>query len=132
MPWGDESLASDQAIRRLFKEGVAYHGRFLLLIVRRAEEGPRKVLFVASRKTGHAVRRNRAKRLMRTSYQGAAPRLAAGSTHLAWIARAACPTATLDEVRKDMEGLLARARLYAPTAGHTSSERPSSESARSS
>jgi ribonuclease P protein component len=114
MPWGDEALKSDQAIRRLFDEGVVDHGRYLLLIRRHAEEGPRRVLFVASRKVGNAVRRNRAKRLMRAAYQSLRSDLTNRTVHLAWIARSACAAAKMGDVRRDMESLLARAGLWSP------------------
>lgn len=123
-PWGDEALTGESTIRRLFDEGVVHHGRCVLLIERQAEGGPRRVLFVASRRVGGAVRRNRAKRLMRTAYQGIAPRLVNRPVHIAWIARASCATADMIDVRVEMEGLAGRAGLFAPEPAGTSSESP--------
>jgi ribonuclease P protein component len=123
-PWGDEALTGEPAIRRLFDEGVVHHGRYLLLIERQAAEGPRRVLFVASRRVGGAVQRNRAKRLMRAAYQGIASHLASRPAHIAWIARSSCVTAAMTDVRVDMEGLVGRAGLFAQESARTGSDRP--------
>jgi ribonuclease P protein component len=123
-PWGDEALTGEQAIRRLFDEGAVHHGRCVLLIERQAADGPRRVLFVASRRVGGAVRRNRAKRLMRAAYQGIAPQLVSRPAHIAWIARSSCAAAAMIDVRVDMEGLATRAGLFAQRPAATSSDRP--------
>jgi ribonuclease P protein component len=106
MKWGDSSLRSRPAADLLFKEGRAFRGVHLILIVRQAPEGPRQVLFVASRRVGKAVVRNRAKRRMREAYRGLIDRLSSDRLHLAWIARSSCARARLLEVREEMERLL--------------------------
>ena len=110
-PWGDEGLTRQRDIQRLFKEGVAYHGKFVVLILRRVEEGPRKVLFVASRRVGKAVRRNRAKRLMREAHRSIAPELGSATAHLGWIARSSCADSRMQETRADMIALLTEAGM---------------------
>jgi ribonuclease P protein component len=110
-PWGDPALTGEQAIRQLFHEGVVHHGRYLLLIERRVTEEPRRVLFVASRRVGNAVVRNRAKRVMRVAYQELAGSLESLPVHIAWIARSSIAAATKTDVRMDMESLLIRAAL---------------------
>jgi len=123
-PWGDEALTGEQTIRRLFDEGAVHHGRYLLLIQRQAENGSRRVLFVASRRVGNAVRRNRAKRVMRAAYQGIVPQLASRPAHIAWIARSSCAAAAMIDVRVDMEGLAGRAGLFTQASCGARSERP--------
>ena len=123
-PWGDDALTGEPAIRQLFDEGVVHHGRYLLLIQRQAAKGSRKVLFVASRRVGNAVRRNRAKRLMRAAYQDMASHLVSRPAHIAWIARSACAAAAMIDVRVDMEGLAGRAGLMRQAAAGSRGERP--------
>ena len=51
--------------QRVFDQGVRVHGRYLTLLMARAQ-GPRSLLgIIASKKLGVAVVRNRAKRLIR-------------------------------------------------------------------
>ncbi|MFH1144232.1 MAG: ribonuclease P protein component [Candidatus Eisenbacteria bacterium] len=116
MAWGDEPLRSKESIRRLFDEGEAFHGRHLVLIARREIEGPRMVLFVASRRVGNAVRRNRAKRAMRAAYQVLAERLTESGWHLGWIARPSCAEKGMRAIETEMEDLLQRAGLHAGSA----------------
>jgi ribonuclease P protein component len=116
MPWGDEPLKSKKAIDQLFREGEGHHGRLTVLIVRRTESGPRRVLFVTSRRVGNAVSRNRARRLLREAYRRHAGRLLDPAIHLAWVARRRCPETGMAEVWSDMAELLRRARLLPPSA----------------
>lgn len=57
------SLRSKSEFRKVYEEGVKRVGRFLVLYLLPAEDDAQAV--VASRKVGGAVRRNRAKRLLR-------------------------------------------------------------------
>lgn len=116
MPSGDVSLRSRQAIDKLFKEGTAHRAAHVLLIQRRTQRGPRRVMFVASRRVGNAVHRNRAKRLMREAYRSLAPALSPQPVHLAWIARASCARSGLHEVRDNMTRLLKTADLLLANA----------------
>ena len=118
MPWGDESLRSTKAIDQLFREGEVYHGKLALLIVRRVVEGPRQVLFVASRRVGKAVRRNRAKRLLREAHRRHAGMLEENAVHLVWIARRSCAESGMWEVWQEMADLLQRAGLMSQTQTH--------------
>lgn len=109
---GDERLRTQTEINQLFREGAAYHGKLVVLILRQPEEGPRKVLFVASRRVGNAVQRNRAKRIMREAYRWIAPRLQSDRAHLAWVARVRCGGAGMVATRTEMIALLGRAGLW--------------------
>ncbi len=106
MPWGELILTSRLDIDSLFKEGVAYRGRHVLLILRYVDQGQRRTMFVASRRVGNAVKRNRAKRLMRESYRRLVDRLPHGPVHIAWIARASCAKMKMQDVHQDMISIL--------------------------
>ncbi len=105
----DLTLRSTQEIDELFKKGVACRGTHVVLILRGVDQGPRRVLFVASRRVGNAVLRNRAKRLMREAHRQLAPELPPDRIHIAWIARASCAQAGMREVNDSMLELLRRA-----------------------
>ena len=107
----DATLRSQQTIDKLYREGVTYHGAYVICIVRRAASGQRHVLFVTSRRVGNAVRRNRAKRLMREAYRSVADALPPDRIHIAWIARATCAQSGMNEIREDMLRIMERTGL---------------------
>ncbi|MCK4302866.1 MAG: ribonuclease P protein component [Candidatus Eisenbacteria sp.] len=103
------TLRSRREIDKLFNEGDVYRGAHVVSIVRRVDKGPRRAMFVASRRVGNAVRRNRAKRVMREAYRGLAGKLSSDRIHLAWIARASCARTGMREVRNNMKDILTKA-----------------------
>ena len=117
MRWGDETLASRVVIEKLFKEGAAFRGQHMVLILRRVDEGPRRVLFVASRRVGKAVQRNRAKRIMRAAYHDLVGQMSPEPMHLAWVARSSCARSGMGEVRSQMIAMLGRSGLVRARMG---------------
>ena len=73
-------------------------------------EGPPRAGFVAGRKVGGAVRRNRARRLLREAWRALAPGVSDGHDVVV-VARPTIEGAKAHAVTADLETLLARARL---------------------
>ena len=73
-----------------------------------------RVGVAASRSVGTAVKRNRAKRLLRAAMQALLPELAPG-WDLLLIARPALASSTLDETHQVLESLLRRSKLISPS-----------------
>ena len=61
---------------------------------------------IASRKVGGAVRRNRAKRLLREAYRKLRPRLNEQGFNLVLVARRACAEAPAGQVQRELESIL--------------------------
>lgn len=59
--------------QRVFDTGVRAHGRFLTMVAAPNTLGTARLGIVASRKLGDAVRRNRAKRLIREIFRRSIP-----------------------------------------------------------
>jgi len=69
-----------------------------------------RTAYVASRKVGPAVRRNRAKRLLREGYRRLPAERRDEARWRIWIARAACSRSTAGEVAAEMARLVGQER----------------------
>jgi ribonuclease P protein component len=65
----DRRLRRRLDFQRVFDAGFRVHGRFITLVIAGNAGGPSRLGIVASRKLGNAVRRNRAKRLIRDIFR---------------------------------------------------------------
>jgi ribonuclease P protein component len=110
-----ERLSSSE-IRRVFKEGKSYGGVLVVLFLLSSSELDRKVGFVAGRRVGNAVRRNRAKRLLREAFRISKAQVPEHGFHLVLVARHACADADYQDVEHDYLKLLARGG-FAPRGG---------------
>lgn len=111
------TLRSRSQFQRLYTQGKKAVGSFLVAFADEptSDEAPTGVAFVASRKVGGAVRRNRAKRLLREAYAAVAPEL--GPHTLVLVARRATadPKTRMAAVEKELRALLIRLGYLSPS-----------------
>jgi ribonuclease P protein component len=95
---------------RLYKKGAKIHGRHLVIIFAKNSRRYNRRAFLASKKVGKAVARNRARRLMKEAYRGLASRIRSGYDIL-FIARNTIADANCPEVQKIMKASLTKGKL---------------------
>jgi ribonuclease P protein component len=108
IPSRDRRLHSGWQFREVYRSGRSFHGVLMTLVSLGRPEEHGRVAFVASRKVGSAVRRNRAKRLLREAFRGLPAARRETPSWRIWIARTPCAVATLDDVSGEMSRLLSK------------------------
>jgi ribonuclease P protein component len=94
-------------VRGLLAEGRPFHARRVVAFV---APGRGAVAFIAGRRVGGAVQRNRARRVLRAAWRELAPGID-DTYDIAWVARAAVLGAKTQDLVADMRELLRRARV---------------------
>ncbi len=103
-------LKSESDVQRVWQDGRAYAHPLVILRARANGLPQSRVAFVVSKKIGNAVRRNRAKRLMREAARERFLEIRPGYD-LVLIGRQSIAQASLVEVKGALENLLTRAKL---------------------
>lgn len=106
-----ETLKTGSQFERVRREGRSWGGRLLVLNAA-PNGGGIRCGFIAGKKVGGAVQRNRARRLMREAIREQLPRIKQGYD-LVLIARAPIVEAKAAEAGSELETLLSRGRLFA-------------------
>jgi len=104
----DRRLHQGWQFREVYQSGKSFHGSLMTLVSLSRCPDHGRVAYVASRKVGPAVHRNRAKRLLRDSYRHVGAEVRERAVWRIWIARSSCARATLRQVSDEMETLLSR------------------------
>lgn len=103
-------------LQRVRQHGKSWHHPLAVLLVDANVLDVSRFAFVASRRVGKAVERNRAKRLFREAVRHHLSEIEVGWDCL-FIARANAPDATYDEVETAVLQLLTRANLMPAKPG---------------
>ncbi|MFN2118971.1 MAG: ribonuclease P protein component [Anaerolineales bacterium] len=107
-------LTRSEDFQKVRRTGKSYAHPLLVLVVRANDGREVRVGVAAGRAVGPAVKRNRAKRLMRAAMQVFVESLPAG-WDLVLIARPPLLSSTFLEVRGALQSLLNRAQLLMPS-----------------
>ena len=107
-------LTRSADLKRVRYTGKSYAHPLVVLYVTASDRAATRVAVTAGRGIGNAVRRNRAKRLLRAAMHDLLPALNPG-VDLLLIARAPLPRADFLQAKQALSGLLARAGLLAPS-----------------
>ena len=103
-------LTRQTDIERVQREGQAYHAASFVMLTARADERVVRVGVVAGKRVGNAVKRNRAKRLLRAGLRSLYPNIASGWDILL-LARPSILEANSMQVQAALERLLNKAHL---------------------
>ena len=120
-----ETLKTTAQFERARRNGRTWATGLVVLNAARNEVGTNRFGFVAGKKVGGAVERNRARRLIKEAIRLRLPLIKPG-WDLVWIARAGIADKKLDAVAAAVDDLLRRARLYS-TGGTESAISQASE-----
>lgn len=107
-------LTRSEDFKRVRRLGKSYAHPLLVLVVQTNEDEKVRVGVAAGRTVGSAVKRNRAKRLLRAAMRPLLPSLASG-WDLVLIARSGLTSASLQQTRDALQTVLRRAKLIYPS-----------------
>ena len=107
-----QRITRSREIQEAYDQANKYHGRFMVMWLRSADNACLRLGVVASRRVGNAVQRARAKRRMREVYRRQRGSLR-GKVDVVLVARQAILDAPWENVVRDMAALTASAGLLA-------------------
>ncbi len=95
------TLKKNKEFRRAYFKGKSIASPVLITYVQRNREKTNRLGITASKKTGNAIKRNRARRIIKEAYRQLFDNLKAGNDFV-FVARAQTPFVKTDRILKDM------------------------------
>ena len=108
VPPRERRLREGWQFREVYRSGSSFHGTLMTLVSLARQDEHGRVAYVASRKVGPAVKRNRAKRVLREAFRALPETDRDRACWRIWIARTPCAEVTQAEVSSEMRRLVAR------------------------
>ena len=105
-----EVLRRDSDFASIYKKGKSVGDKFVVVFSKKNNLPYSRTAFLASKKVGNAVARNRARRLMKESYRSLCDRLVPGFD-IIFIARNTINNSKCADVKKSIEAATSRAGL---------------------
>ena len=99
------TLRKQSDFSRVYKQGKSRGSRFAVILYKRNGLKFTRTAFVASKKVGNSVQRNRSRRLMRAAYRAVEPNVKSGSD-IIFVARAAINGCREPEVERQLKKTL--------------------------
>ena len=99
------TLRKQSDFSRVYKQGKSRGSRFAVILYKRNGLKFTRTAFVASKKVGNSVQRNRARRLMRAAYRAVEPNVKSGYD-IIFVARAAINGCKEPEVERQLKKTL--------------------------
>ena len=104
-------LRNKDDFTRIYKKGKSIGDRYIVLFYRKNHLSYKRIAFLASKKVGNSVKRNRARRLMRESYRSLGEQMKDGYD-IIFIARNSINDRKMQEVDRSMRSAVKKAKLY--------------------
>lgn len=105
-----EVLTGKKSFDYIYKKGKSIGDRYVVVFYKRNSSESNRVAFLASKKVGNAVKRNRARRLMKQAYREIPNKYEKGFDMI-FIARNTIDNKKCIDVKKSMESALRRAAI---------------------
>jgi ribonuclease P protein component len=103
-------LREDAAFKKIYSKGKSLANRYVVLFYLKKNQECNRVGFIASKKVGNSVIRNRARRLMKEAFRLQGSNIKKGYD-LIYIARANIKDAAYKDVEKAMVHILKKSKL---------------------